>query len=108
MDVGSEYRTVERYDQKPVYVKLIDCGALPNNGTKQVAIGTDSIDQIVRCEASMEGGFRIPFYNQDTGGHVEVSQAGRSSIYLTTNYNFSGYKAYAVITYTKTTDPHDA
>lgn len=108
MQVGSEYRTVERYDRKPVYVKLIDCGALPNNGTKKAAIGTDSMDKMVRCEASMEGGFRIPFYNQDTGGRVEVSRADRSGIYLTTNYDFSGYRAYAVITYTKTTDPHDA
>ena len=107
MALGAEYRTVERHNKRPVYVKLIDCGALPNNATKQVAIEEENIDKILRCEACMEAGFLIPFYNQDTGGHVEVSRADRSGIYLTTDYNFSGYKAYATIAYTKTTDPHD-
>lgn len=103
MEVGTEYRTIERYNRKPVYVKLINCGALPNNGTKQVAIGAENIDQILRCDASFSGGFLIPFLNKDTGGRVEVSRADRSGIYLTTNYDFSGYSAHVAVEYTKTT-----
>lgn len=34
MIFGEEYRTTERYNGKPVYVKLVNFGALPNNTTK--------------------------------------------------------------------------
>lgn len=33
---GVEYRTTERYNGKPVYVKLIDVGDLPSNDTKTI------------------------------------------------------------------------
>jgi len=33
---GTEYRTTERHDSKPVYVKLINCGAGPNAAEKKV------------------------------------------------------------------------
>ncbi len=39
MSLGVEYRTTERYLGKPVYVKLIDLGSLPNAGsTKQISV----------------------------------------------------------------------
>ena len=49
MYIGVEYRTTERYDGKPVYVKLVDCGVMANN--KNVSIVTASyraIDVILR------------------------------------------------------------
>lgn len=49
MQLGVEYRTTERYLGKPVYVKLVDCGAMANN--KNVSIVTESyraIDVILK------------------------------------------------------------
>ena len=49
MAVGVEYRTTERYQGKPVYVKAVDCGAMANN--KVVTIVDDSkrlLDVIVK------------------------------------------------------------
>lgn len=39
MQVGTEYRTTERYRGKAVYCKVLDCGALPNNTYKEIATG---------------------------------------------------------------------
>ena len=38
--VGIEYRTVERFQGKPVYVKVVDCGVMTNN--KTIVITDDS------------------------------------------------------------------
>ena len=40
MAVGVEYRTTERFQGKPVYVKVVDCGVMTNN--KTIAITDDS------------------------------------------------------------------
>ena len=39
MYVGTEYRTTERYNGKPVYVRAIETGELPNNNFKQYLTG---------------------------------------------------------------------
>lgn len=36
MVLGVEYRTTERYDGHPVYIKRVDCGEMPNAKTKRV------------------------------------------------------------------------
>lgn len=51
MKLGVEYRTTERYLGKPVYVKLIDCGNLPNGTTKEVAHGITNLDFMVGAQA---------------------------------------------------------
>lgn len=40
MELGIEYRTVERFQGKPVYVKVVDCGVMTNN--KTIAITDES------------------------------------------------------------------
>lgn len=47
MELGVEYRTTERYLGKPVYVKLINCGNLPNGTTKEIAHGITNLDFMV-------------------------------------------------------------
>ena len=39
MTLGNEYLTTERYNGKPVYTMLFDCGALPNATSKEIAHG---------------------------------------------------------------------
>ena len=43
LSLGVEYRTVERYNGKPVYVKAINFGALPNNTNKSVEHGVAAV-----------------------------------------------------------------
>lgn len=41
MVVGNEYRTTERWNGKPVYIKAVDCGAMPSAGNhKNITIVT--------------------------------------------------------------------
>ena len=57
--IGQTYRTTERYNEKPVYIKLVDCGNAPNNTNKAVAyaeegtvIPIDCRGQIVSMDAN--------------------------------------------------------
>ena len=53
MKLGVEYRTTERYQGKPVYVKVVDCGNMPNNSKKMVCaeIGPGVVDKYVYFSA---------------------------------------------------------
>lgn len=49
MVLNTEYKTTERQNGKPVYIKLIDFGALPSNTNKAIGIGA-TIDELVSLE----------------------------------------------------------
>ena len=98
-------------DGKPLYQKTIDCGNLPNTGTKSVNHGISDLKQVLSCECMFDAstwGGNIPFLSM-TGS--TLSQAGCIAIsYTTTALNISagsnrsGCTAYATLRYTKTTD----
>lgn len=44
---GEMSRTNEYWDVRPVYVNVIDFGALPNNGTKKVAFDMTNVKDII-------------------------------------------------------------
>ena len=48
MNVGVEYRTIERWNGKPVYTKLVDLGAL--TATQVLTVETPGITALVRAE----------------------------------------------------------
>ena len=66
MLLGVEYRTTERYLGKPVYVKLVNFGALPNATTKDVDTGISSAYSIIdRAVYSISpGGYEIVDMNR--------------------------------------------
>lgn len=47
MELGVEYRTTERYLGKPVYVKLVDFGALPNTASKYVDPNISNFEKLI-------------------------------------------------------------
>lgn len=47
MAIGAEYRTTERYLGKPVYVKLVDFGALPNTASKYVNPNISNFEKLI-------------------------------------------------------------
>lgn len=114
MQLGVEYRTTERYLGKPVYVKLINCGNLPDGTTKEVTHGIANIGFIVGAQATAS--------NSTTGfnGHAHLPEIyGGSLTNQWTNYladadaskiivfcggGLAGCLVYVTFKYTKTTD----
>lgn len=108
MKLGVEYRTTERYLGKPVYVKLVDCGALPNSASKSISISDDTT---VRCFDIVTGtnssGMVLPtacFGGLNLDREVAITSNG-SSILIVTNFDGSSYtNTYVLVKYYKTTD----
>lgn len=99
-----EYRTTERYLGKPVYAKLVDCGAIPEQGTHKDLIFSPDASAIVSVAAySPIRGNTLPYY--DTNG-VRYSIAGSGKTVMIWNYSESmlDTNVYALVKYTKTTD----
>lgn len=105
LSLGVEYRTVERYNGKPVYVKAINFGALPNNTNKSVEHGVADMGVCFELFGSSS-----PNSDPSTGtnliGDSRVADFYRAGtvIYIGSNVNFSSYSAIVVMKYTKTTD----
>lgn len=104
LNLGVEYRTTERYLGKPVYTKVIDFGASPNNGAKNVNLGASNVDKI--CGASFH------YYVPSTGENgVMVSHPNYTGFFVSntvvqirTNTDKTDTNFYVTVKYTKTTD----
>lgn len=104
MELGIEYRTTERYLGKPVYVKLVDCGTIPAQGTHKDFVFSPDVNSIVSVNAySPMRGNTLPYY--DTNG-VRYSIAGSGKAVMIWNYSetLMDTNVYALVKYTKTTN----
>lgn len=103
MMAGVEYRTTEFYLGKPVYVKLLDCGTIPAQGTHKDLVFSPDVDSIVSVTAySPIRGNTLPYY--DANG-VRYSITGSGSTVMIWNYSepLMDTNVRALIKYTKTT-----
>lgn len=106
MNLGTEYRTTERYLGKPVYVKAVDFGSLPNNTIKIVTFGDNTI-KMISVHGIMSGGYVIPGC---TGSEDYPSQEMQVITYdggnvgVFTHTDRSNNTAVIVAKYWKTTD----
>lgn len=105
MELGTEYRTTERYLGKAVYMQLVDCGNLPNNSQKNVTFpNTTTYDKIisVSCYAYSPtvGGFNLPYRDSAGTSNAGYVLAG-SYIRLFTSFDASSMACKALIKYTK-------
>ena len=103
--LGVEYRTTERYLGKPVYVKTVDFGAMPDNTLKVVTFG-DNTTRPVSAHGIMAGEYVIPgctgssnYPSQEMQVFTAPGQVG-----ITAHINRSGYTAVVIVKYWKTTD----
>ena len=100
MRTGIEYRTTERHNNKPVYKKAVNTGALSAGTSKSVAHGVQDI------------GLRLSaLYGLNNDGDNLVGNPGitgilvdGSNITITTAAGFSTSNSWVVIAYTKTTN----
>ena len=102
LELGVEYRTIERYGGKPVYEKLVDFGALPNASFKYVVV--DNTAEVFRVSGRTVDGKTLP-------GTVGVEQTGMitcsgvgAQVQIVTFADQSSLSAYVCAWYIKTTD----
>lgn len=102
MVVGTEYRTTERYNGKPVYVKAISCGAMPNATTTKVS-DEFRATSIISVDGVTSGGTHFPTYSGHTAsiGRIDVFVNIYGNIWITTTTDWSNETATIVLKYTK-------
>lgn len=99
--LGVEYRTTERYLGKPVYVKAVNFGALPNNTDASVTFGhTAELAFAVTARALKDDApsYTLPVLDQ------AIVWAGGVKVYIKTTVDYSAWTGVATVKYTKTTD----
>lgn len=115
MKVGVEYRTTERFNAKPVYAQLVNCGALKARTMKTVMLKIP-VDWVVSC-TGMQGpnGIRhrqaSPFY-YNNGSTELVFYCSAEAYHYETEDNLYVYlyatqattASYALVKYTKESD----
>lgn len=103
MSLGVEYRTTERYQGSPVYVKLIDAGILPNNSTKYVESAiVNGITKVVDVKLNMYSGSGMAQRTNDSRIIVTVNvESPFAWLAITANEDFSTYSGHVVVKYTK-------
>ena len=105
MQLGVEYRTVERYNGKPVYVKAINFGALPNNANKSVEHGVEDMGICFELFGNSSPN-SAPSIGVNLIGDSRVTEIYRAGnvIYIGSHVAFQTSSAIVVMKYTKTTD----
>lgn len=105
MELGVEYKTMERYLGKPVYTMAFSFGALPNTSDKGVAMpGTDGTCKIIEIHGYASNEMSLP----GVSGVSEALQVTLTGIgntaYIKTGADRSSATATIVAKYIKTTD----
>lgn len=97
---GVEYRTTERYKgNNPVYVKLINFGAMPNTTAKSVSIGANL--NIVSIEGmTYNGDYALPLSIHNGINSVYYNKSD-GKLYVDTKNDATKWSAEIVVKYTK-------
>ena len=114
MLLGVEYKTTERYLGKPVYVKTVDTGALPNATYKEISASFPNANRFLAIYGSAykDNAHLIPLpclkYGLDaysTDHAVQVTVNNTTSITISTKRDMSSFTTSSVcVKYTKSTD----
>lgn len=104
LQLGTEYRTTERYLGKPVYCKVVDFGTAPNNDTKNVSLSGMNIDEV--CDAIFH--YYVPRNGENGVMTCHPNFTGllvsNGVIQIRTNADTTDTNFYVTIKYTKITD----
>lgn len=93
--------------QKPVYLKVVDFGALPNATNKTIQHGIANIDRIVELSGNASNGtstYQLPRAYYTTSYIVDLSAPTNAEISIITNVDYSTFNGTIFMQYTKTTD----
>lgn len=102
---STDERVVGKWiDGSAVYEKIINFGALPNEDTKQVAIGTENIDKIIYITGVAIGEtwtLSLSFANPTGTVNAIALRASKTNVSIITKADYSTYNGYITIRYTK-------
>lgn len=98
MMLGVEYRTTERWNGKPVYVRYVNFGSAPNATTKSVSHGIENFYQCAGWTGIL-GGANLQGHSGITAVDINAT-----SIAITTGKDLSASAVYVAVKYTKSTD----
>lgn len=99
MDLGVEYRTTERYQGKPVYVKLVNCGQLPNATEKTISGYAENVERVVDFNGIS------PYFGQSLmNKNFTTLNVAIGWINIACTTDLSAGNAEVWVKYTKTTD----
>ena len=107
MQLGVEYRTTERHNGKPVYTKLVDCGAMPNNTLKTIEYTDDVNAMPISVTGIWDGGnTTLPSEtgSSDFPAQLQNISLMNRNIVIVTHADRSSSTASATVKYWKTTD----
>ena len=107
MQLGTEYRTTERYLGKPVYVKAVDCGEITDGKEIDTGISWALKVDVISTQSGYSNPLpRVPF--RTTAGSLNALGAAfyvnLHTIIFVCGPSGAGGQAIAIIRYTKTTD----
>lgn len=104
MQLGTEYRTTERYLGKPVYAKLVDCGQIADN--KQVEHGIVNMRDCTFAQG-LRVGMPMPAiysHNLSDPWSCYIAAVTETKITLACGTSAAGGNCFVILKYTKTTD----
>ena len=93
-------------DGKPIYRKVVNIGALPNNTLKNVDHGITNIDTITdyygMVASTSKTALKIPYVATESLDYIAM-YVSVTNVAVKTKQDMSAYGGYAVVEYTKTT-----
>lgn len=99
MTLGVEYRTIERYNGKPVYAKLVNFGPLPNGTSASVSHNCENVLDVIFGTLKNQDGSLLNLYPA-----IIQFSISRKIIVIRTNGDMSTNICTVRMKYTKTTD----
>lgn len=103
MELGVEYRTMERYLGKPVYTQIINCGSMPDIGSaKIVSIAAFNVDVVTFISGWCT--YYGSMFNETILGMAMSANTVNIVIKNLNREVNSSAVMYALVKYTKTTD----
>lgn len=109
---STSYSTTEQVvgtwiGNKPIYRKIIECGALPNNANKDVTHNIQNLGITISCKgmAVRTRDSRALTIPDSTPGSEIGCGATNTNVYITTHNDRSSFNySFLILEYTKTTD----
>lgn len=92
-------------DGRPIYRKVVDIGALPNNTHKEVAHNIADLDLVIRlygCAKSTNAFAVLPYVTVEDGNYQIALEITTTDVVVWTDYDRSAYSGHAVVEYLKT------
>lgn len=106
MQLGVEYRTTERYLDKPVYVQLVNMGAAPSPGTAKIINISNAI--YISLVGTLDyGSYRqvLPFFKEDgTLGSMILNSGDAIVAQFHNTEDYSSQNLHVLAKYIKSTD----